>query len=839
MKLRVMLTLALLLTPFLVAQASNPGGHPDLLPGVRPDGSVLLPNQWSLRPVGRQVTVGDFPVQIVLHPGGRFAAVLHSGYGQHEIVVLDIGSAAIVSRVSVHESFYGIAFSPDGANLFCSGAGDEVLHWFSFADGYLGNHREIRVRAETERGVPSGLAVAPDGKTVWLANLWGNRVTRVEIEARRATEYPPFPARPGTAPPAAGAEANAFPYTCLIDSGRGRLFTSLWGEAKVAVQSLESGETLASWPTEEHPNEMVVSPDGAILYVANANRNTVTVFDVETGQVLETLSAALYPLSPPGSTPNSLALTPDGQILFVANACNNNVAVFDVKTKGKSRSLGFIPVGWYPTSVRVSTDGATLLVANGKGVISKPNRAGPQPRRTATSSPIREYIAGLFQGTVSVIKLPPREQLTAVMRGWTAQSYSCSPLLEDNRVTQARPANNPVPEKPGDPSPIKYCIYVVKENRTYDQVFGDIPNGNGDPTICLFPESISPNHHRLARQFVLLDNFYVESEVSADGHEWSMGAYASDFVEKTWPLSYGHNTSRKFPYPSEGAFPVAFPAAGYLWDRAREAGVDYRSYGEFVDNGPNPGDPAFTRIPALEGHFDPGFRGWDLSYPDVKRAERFISELKRFEKTGKMPQLQILRLPNDHTEGTSAGRLTPIAMMADNDLALGMVVEAVTQSKFWKETAIFVVEDDAQNGPDHVDAHRTVALVISPYSQHGTVDSSMYSTASMLRTMELILGLQPMSQFDAAARPMYNSFRSKANTGKYKAVMPAVNREERNSETAWGAKTSAEMDFSKEDAADDLLLNEVIWRSIRGVDNPMPRPRRAGFVLAEQEEGEE
>lgn len=631
MKLRVILALALVLTPSLAAQASSPGRHPDLLPGIRPDGSVLLPNQWSLRPVGRQLTVGDFPVQIVIHPGGQYAAVLHSGYGQHEVVVLDIPGEAIVSRVSVPESFYGVSFSPDGSELFCSGAGDEVIHRFSFADGYLGNRREMRVRPETERGVPSGLTVAPDGKSLWLANLWGNRITRVDLgDEQGVTDYLQFPARPVSSPPAnaAVAQPNAFPYTCLIDSQRGRLFTSLWAEAKVVVQSAEGGEILASWPTEEHPNEMVLSPDGAILYVANANRNTVTVFDTDSGQVLETLSAALYPQSPPGSTPNSLALTPDGEVLFVANACNNNVAVFDVKTRGKSRSLGFIPVGWYPTSVRVSPDGATLLVANGKGVISHPNRGGPQPRRTEYRPPIREYIAGLFQGTVSIIKLPEREQLAAAMREWTAQSYRCSPLLEDNRVTQARPPDNPVPEKVGDPSPIKYCIYIIKENRTYDQVLGDMPQGNGDPSICLFPEAISPNHHRLARQFVLLDNFYVESEVSADGHEWSVGAYASDFVEKTWPLSYGHNTSRKFPYPSEGVLQVAAPAVGYLWDRAREAGVDYRSYGEFVDNGPNPGDPAFTRIPALEGHFDPGFRGWDLSYPDVKRAERFISELK-------------------------------------------------------------------------------------------------------------------------------------------------------------------------------------------------------------------
>ncbi len=814
------------------AQSVRPNARSgEILPGVRPDGSILLPNQWSLRPVGSQIEVGDFPVQIAVHPGGRFAAVIHSGYGQHEIAILDIPGKSVVSRVSLNETFYGIAWNPDGSRLYCSGASDEVLHSFQFAAGYLSDRKETRLRSAEERGIPSGVSISSDGAQVFTANLWGDRVSAVDVASGRATDFPRFSSTP---------EANSFPYTCLVDSKRQRLYTSLWGEAKVAVQSLKDGQMIARWPTEEHPNEMAISPDGGRLFVANANRNTVSVFDLDSGKLIESLSGSLYPTAPPGSTPNSLAISPDGTLLFIANACNNNVAVFDVSRPKQSRSLGFIPVGWYPTSVRVTPDGKLLLVANGKGVISKPNRAGPQPRRTEYRTPVREYIAGLFQGTVSVIPLPGKAELASVMKSYTAQAYACSPLLENEGVTEKRPDGNPVPGKVGDTSPIKYCLYIIKENRTYDQVFGDLSQGHGDPTLCLFPESITPNHHQLARQFVLLDNFYVESEVSADGHEWTVGAYATDFVEKSWPMSYGHNESKKYPYPAEGALPVAFPSAGYIWDRARQAGIDYRSYGEFIDNGATPADPARALVPALEGHFDPSYRGWDLSYPDAKRADRFISELHRFEKEGKMPQLQIIRLPNDHTEGTAAGKLTPTAMVADNDLALGRIVEAVSKSRFWKETAIFVVEDDAQNGPDHVDAHRTVALVISPYSQHAIVDSSMYSTASMLRTIELILGLRPLSQFDAAARPMYQSFRSSANTAEYQPIVPAVNRDERNAENAWGTRLSAEMDFSKEDAADDLLLNEVVWRSVKGADNPMPAPRRAGFVLPERgdEEGE-
>ena len=330
----------------------------------------------------------------------------------------------------------------------------------------------------------------------------------------------------------------------------------------------------------------------------------------------------------------------------------------------------------------------------------------------------------------------------------------------------------------------------------------------------------------------MLDNFYVEGEVSADGHEWSMGAYATDFVEKFWPLGYGHNGRKKYPYVAEGVFPVAFPAGGYLWDRAREAGVSYRSYGEFINNARTPDEPGTTKVAALRDHFDPWFFSFDMDYSDLKRAERFISELKRFEAEGDMPRLQIVRLPNDHTADTTSGKWTPTACVAQNDLALGQFVQAVSKSKFWPQTAIFVVEDDAQNGPDHVDAHRTIAFVISPYTKRRGVDSTMYSTSSMLRTMELILGLKPMTQFDAAATPMFNSFQSKPELQPYSALPANVDLDERNTKLAWGSGKSRKMDFTKEDAADDLLLNEVIWCSVRGADNPMPAPVRAAFVFA-------
>src|SRR5207247_3067482 len=352
---------------------------------------------------------------------------------------------------------------------------------------------------------------------------------------------------------------------------------------------------------------------------------------------------------------------------------------------------------------------------------------------------------------VSMIPVPDAAQLAA----YTRQVYRNIPYSEKTRLAVKFPRKTAIPRRVGEKSPIRHVIYVIKENRTYDQVFGDMPEGNGDPSLTLFGEEITPNHHALAREFVLLDNRYADAEVSADGHNWSMGAYATDYVEKTWPSNYAR---RRKKYDYEGQSPIAAPSAGHIWDACKRAGISYRSYGEWVETGATPNDPSIARVPALQGNIDPGYRGWDLDYSDVERAKRFLGELARFEREGSMPRMQIVRLGNDHTQGTRARTLTPRSYVAQNDLAWGMVMEGISRSKFWPSTAVFVIEDDAQNGPDHVDAHRTVALAISAYIRRKTVDSTMYSTTSMLRTMELILGLPPMIQYDAAATPLFNSF---------------------------------------------------------------------------------
>lgn len=802
-------------------EASQPPAQTEPIqwPGAKMGGGVLLPNGWSLKPVGRQVPLGDFPVNIALHPSGKYLAVLHAGYGEHEIVVLDAKSAKKISRVIVDQSFYGLAFAPDGNKLYASGGEFEVVHAFSFDEGYLGKKQSITITKITDKFMPSGITVNTKNEQLYVAGLLGDQVAAVTLANNEKKLL--------------DIGKASFPYGVLLSPDQKTLFVSKWGKSEVVTIDVESWKVTKSLPTAEHPTEMAITPDGKRLFVACANSTLVSVLDIEQMKPLETLSAALYPNPKVGNTPNSVTMTPDGKLLFVANADANNIAVFNIEEQSETKPLGFIPVGWYPTSVRYNPSDKKIYVANGKGSQSFANPQGPMPLPglSRTANPTAQYIGGLMKGTLSVFDLPT----PARMGDYTKTAFSCSPLKGEEVNQPVK--DNPIPAKVGEPSPIKYCIYIIKENRTYDQIFGDLAprKGNGDPHLCLFPEKVTPNHHKLADQYVLLDNFYVESEVSADGHEWTTAAYATDYVEKLWPLNYRGSPQKKIGYPAEGAnIQIAPSAGGYIWDRCKEAGVSYRSYGEFVDNGATPNDPCTTKFKNLEGHFDPMFRSYDLEYPDQKRADRFISELNRFEKEGEMPRFQIVRLPNDHTSGTRVGKPTPTAMVADNDLALGRVVEAVSKSKFWKETAIFVVEDDAQNGSDHVDAHRTVALVISPYTKRNHVDSTLYSTASMLRTMELILGLKPMTQFDAAARPMYHSFTRQADFSPYQHVPSNIDLNEKNRPDAYGAAFSEKLNLAKEDQADDLLFNEIIWKAVKGKDSPMPPPVRAAFVIPKE-----
>jgi hypothetical protein len=442
----------------------------------------------------------------------------------------------------------------------------------------------------------------------------------------------------------------------------------------------------------------------------------------------------------------------------------------------------------------------------------------------------------LLQGALSVLPVPDPASLAAL----TKKVYALTPYSEAARLAPPDPPeHSPIPHRVGDPSPIKHVFYVIRENRSYDQILGDLGSGNGDPNLCLFGEEITPNAHALAREFVLLDNFYVNAEVSADGHAYSMGAYATDFIKKTWPMDYAHRGGH---YLTEGGRGnrnaygnISAPPRGYLWDAAKRAGVSVRSYGEFAHRGEDEERDAgkgevVASVPGLAGLVSPEYPPWDLSIPDNRRVDAWLKEFHRFEKEGGLPRLSIIRLGDDHTAGTKPGFPTPRAMIAENDLALGRVVEAISGSSFWKDSAVFVIEDDAQNGPDHVDAHRSPAFLASPYAKRGVVDSTLYTTTGMLRTIELILGLEPLSQYDAAATPWYGSFREVPDLKPFAHRPPRVSLEERNDASAYGAAASTAMDLEDADRVPMREMNEILWKSIRGAASPLPPPVRAAFL---------
>jgi DNA-binding beta-propeller fold protein YncE len=776
------------------------------LPGKTVENKVLLSNGWELSPAGEQIPVGDLPLNMVISPDGKYAVLTNNGAGKQSVQVLDIVKNQVVQTVELSKAWLGISFYDKGKKLAVSGGNDSKVFLYDFNSGSLKLADSIILGEAWPKDKLwlGGISVDDNSSILYVTAKEIDALYAIDITSKKVLKKVSLPSKP---------------YTCLVSSKNPYVYVSLWGGRQVAVLNKSSLEIEKLISTGSHPNDMVESRDGKYLFVSNANQNTVSVLDIERVKEIETINSALTPDAPPGSTPNSVALSNDGSKLFVANADNNCLAVMDISIPGKSKALGFIPTGWYPTAVRVVPSEDILLVANGKGGTSKPNPQGPNPYQKDTMD---QYIARLLLGTVSKITIPS----IAEMSDYSRAVFENSPVT--NNDSKKKAAN--IPEKVfGKDSPIKYVIYIIRENRTYDQVFGDIAGGNGDSSLCLFGEKVTPNAHTLVKQFTLFDNFYADAEVSADGHNWSNGAYATDYVEKNWPTNYGH---RGGEYEFEGGYPIAYPENGYMWDNCKRNNVTYRSYGEFAKNGKSKDDEVTATIESLEGHVAPHYRSWDLNYSDVDRVDSWIKEFDEFEKAGTLPQYQVIKLPNDHTNGTGRNHLTPRAMIAQNDFALGLLVEHVTKSSLWSSTAVFVVEDDAQNGADHVDAHRTVALVISPYTKRGFIDHEMYSTSSMLRTMELFLSLPPMSQYDASALPMYNSFMSSPDVSGFTHISPQYDIFEKNLADAYGQERSDEMDFTREDAIDEASLNDILWRSIRGLHSPVPAPVRGAFVKA-------
>ncbi|MEL6251400.1 MAG: bifunctional YncE family protein/alkaline phosphatase family protein, partial [Bacteroidota bacterium] len=684
----------------------------------------LLPNSWAISPIGNSLKLGDLPLNMLLSSDEEIAIVSNNGQSEHSLSLIDLKNEKILEEVSIPKAWYGLALDEEAKKLYASGGNDNLIRVYTLQNKSLIEVDSILLgRPWPEDSISvTGLTLDQDNQILYVTTKENNSLYGINLKNKEILFEE-----------ALGSEG----FTSLLSPDNSSLYISLWGASSVAVFDIETQKIRKRISVGGHPNEMIYSKDKKYLFVACSDDNSVSVLDLKSEEEIEQIVASLYPDAPTGSTTNSLALSEDGDELFIANADNNFLAVFEVEEPGQSKSLGFIPTGWYPTSVRVAN--GKIWVANGKGFNSAANVKGPNPYESRTDE--TEYIGSMFKGTLSYFPMPDVETLAI----YTQMVYDNTPYKKDLELMAEGIEGNPIPRKVGETSPIKYVFYVIKENRTYDQVFGDIAEGNGEPSLCLFPDSVTPNQHALAREFVLLDNFYVNAEVSADGHNWTMAAYANDYVEKTWPTLYG---GRGGTYDYEGTKEVAYPRDGFFWDFCERAGVSFRTYGEFANLHE-------VYLETLKGHSCEQFPGYDTKIRDVLRFERWKTDFDSLLAINQIPQFNTVRFGNDHTAGLRPGYPTPAAMVADNDLAVGLLVEHISKSSIWKESCIFILEDDAQNGADHVDAHRSIALIASPYTKRKHKESSMYSTSSMLRTMELILGLPPMSQYDAAATPMY------------------------------------------------------------------------------------
>jgi len=789
-------------------------------------GGVLLASGWVLHPAGRQIPVGDMPLAMCLSPDGRRLLVSTGGFRPCQVVSINTDDEQVQVTQTVDQAWEGMAFGPVGDTLYVSGGGRGLLWRFGYvkSGGDLIRQEPLPVADLKGRPAPyshapaadanawiSGPAVAPDG-TLYALNIPGATLYALDPDTGKAK---------------ASALTGDHPNAVVLSPDSREVWVTNQGGASVSGFEARSLAKVADIAVGKQPVALLFSPDGKRLYVANSGSNTVSIVDTAAHVVTQTIRTALFPQSPTGSTPNALALSPDGRTLFVTNADNNDVAVIDVSSPEESRVLGFIPTGWYPTAVAVAADGKKLFVGDGKGVgagpsyplrgggmildiYNKPGQSyGPRHDKPVTF----DYISSLIGGDVSVIDMPNRAQLAR----YTAEVISGCPYRDSLLTrTSERPPHTIIPTIVGQPSPIKHVLYIIKENRTYDQVFGDLGIGDGDPNLTLFGRTVTPNHHALARDFVTLDNLYCNGEVSEDGHQWCNAAFCTDWTEKVYPGNYAS--------PSRGDAPgddaVSGSTGGYLWDNCARHGLTYRTYGEFSDfvSNKETAPVATSTQPALRGHVS---LAWELASRqgkgrDFRHVDAFIDELRDGEKTGQWPNYMVMALGEDHTVGLTPDRPTPWAAVASNDLGLGRIVDAVSHSKFWPTTAIFVIEDDAQAGPDHVDAHRTVGLVISPYVKRRALDHTFYTTASFVRTMELLLGMPPMTQYDAGATPLFASFTDAPNFAPYTVLSQRTDLLAVNPRRGPGAVASAHMDFSHPDRCDPDTLNRLLWHTVKG-----------------------
>jgi YVTN family beta-propeller protein len=796
----------------------------DLMPAQLPHatpGGYDLANGWRITPAGKAVGTEDMVLKLVTAPDDRAVIASHSGYNPHGIVVIDTKTQEVIQRIGLKSTWMGMAWSSDGKTLYVSGGnansseGKEPatrapIYEFSYANGRLSDHPV----AQLDETIPldkiywSGLAHHPRKNLLYAANRGTSdapsNVVVFDTKTRQLLARIPV-------------EVN--PYELAFSPDGDTLFVSNWASKSVSVIDTRSNRVTGTIAVGSNPNDIKMAADGR-LFVACSNDNTIQVIDVKKRMVVERISTTLTPQAPEGSTPDALELDAARKLLFVANADNNAIGVINIADPRHSEVLGFVPSGWYPSALTLAGGGRTLYVGNSKGQASYPDIKGP-------GSPLAsqwdgdESIKTLQKGSVEMVSM---DDLRAKLAAYTQQVMANTPY-RDSQLALAREAKSPsvIPREVGAGSPIEHILYIIKENRTYDQVFGDIAAGNGDARLTIFGKKVTPNQHAMTAQFVLLDNLYCDGEVSVDGHSWSNSAYATDFNEKLWPPNYGRHSKA-----DESAAYV--PSAGHLWDLARRKGLTYRSYGEYAERSSDGRTMQAARgIDALWGHVSPEFKS--PGKRDPQNVEVFLREFDEYEKefdnpdsSKRLPNYMVMSLGEDHTNGTRLGSYTPVAMVASNDQAIGMIVDRISHSKYWPKTAIFIIEDDAQDGPDHVDARRTVGLVISPYVKRGIVDSTLYTTSSFVRSMELLLGLPPMSQYDAAAMPLYASFAVEPNLTPFQRLAPETDLNAKNTPESYGSRASAKMDFDDYDRAPMQALNQIIWKSVRGSDSAMPAP---------------
>lgn len=748
-----------------------------------------LPTGVRLDGVGDTVELGSMPLNVVPALSGDKAVVVLSGWREQGIQVVDLKTREVTQTLLQDGAFYGAAFSPDGNTLYVSGGNTDMLFIYAWKDGkaILANKLElakVKTADGTGTSYPSGVAVAPSGKFVYVAENVGDRLAVVDPATGEIVQR--FP-------------TGHYPY-CVILSGDGHVFVSAWGGTTISDFHVLADGRLADLGRIEvgrHPSALELS--GSRLFVTLAGSDRIAIVDVRSRKVTGFFHDSVPRAPPEGSTPNALAVSADRQRLFVAEADNNAVVVFNLAT---GKLVGRIPTDWYPTAI--AQVGSQILILSGKGHGTHANPDGPVPLTNWPLGKPQAYTLGQLNGS---LRLVPSTMTPAQLSAFT-QRVAAANNWQQSLAARRYP-------------PFKHVIYVIKENRTYDQVLGDLKEGDGEASLVYFPDTtITPNHHALARHFGLFDRFFVNAEVSSQGHIWSTAAYVTDYGEKTVPSAYGGKRGDIDGEDSDE------PERGFLWTLAKRSGITFRDYGEMVKG--NPGWPVTQHD--LGADVNPDYVPFDLVTQDQKRADVWIAELQRFVREGKMPQLELMWLPMDHLTAARPGKCTPYACMADNDLALGRIVQALSHSPYWKDTVMFVVEDDAQAGPDHVDSHRAPFYAISSYSRPGTVHRFV-NTTDVLAAIEDILGLGRLSKFDYFSRSLADIFAPAPDLTPFDAITPRQDLNEKNPQNTAAARMSEGLDLSAPDRVDDQVYNRILWLMLKG-DAPQPVVRNSAPLNA-------